>query len=34
MFPGMDRYYEYAGPAYPPTTAGEELDHLDHDLYL
>ena len=30
MFPGLDPYY--AGPAQPLTTAGEELDDLDHDL--
>ena len=27
----MDLYYAY--PAQPPTTAGEELDDLDRDLY-
>ena len=30
MFPGLDLYY--ADPAQPLTTAGEELDYLDHDL--
>ena len=30
MFPGLDLYY--ADPAQPLTTAGEELDDLDHDL--
>ena len=30
MFPGLALYY--AGPAQPLTRAGEELDHLDHDL--
>ena len=30
MFPGLDLYY--ADPAQPLTTAGEELDELDHDL--
>ena len=30
MFPGLDLYC--AGPAQPLTTAGEELDYLDHDL--
>ena len=30
MFPGLDLYY--AAPALPITTAGEELDDLDHDL--
>ena len=29
-FPALDVYY--ADPAQPLTTAGEELDHLDHDL--
>ena len=29
-FPGLDLYY--ADPAQPLTTAGEELDYLDHDL--
>ena len=31
FFPGLDLYY-YADPARPLTTAGEELDDLDHDL--
>ena len=30
MFPGLNLYY--AHPAQPLTTAGEELDDLDHDL--
>ena len=30
MFPGLELYY--ANPAQPLTTAGEELDYLDHDL--
>ena len=30
MFPVLDLYY--ADPAQPLTTAGEELDYLDHDL--
>ena len=30
MFPGLDLYY--TDPAQPLTTAGEELDGLDHDL--
>ena len=30
MFPGLDLYH--ANPAQPLTTAGEELDDLDHDL--
>ena len=30
MFPGLDLYC--ADPALPLTTAGEELDNLDHDL--
>ena len=30
MFPGLDLYN--ADPAQPLTTAGEELDYLDHDL--
>ena len=29
-FPVLDLYY--ADPAQPLTTAGEELDELDHDL--
>ena len=35
MFPGLDRYYQHADPAHPPTAAGEELNDLhdlDHDL--
>ena len=31
MFSGLDLYY--AGPVRPLTTAGEELDHVDRDLY-
>ena len=31
MFPGLDLHY--ADPAQPLTTAREELDDLDHDLY-
>ena len=31
MFPGLDLPYE-ADPAQPLTSAGEELDNLDHDL--
>ena len=30
MYPGLDLYH--AGPAQTLTTAGEELDDLDHDL--
>ena len=30
MFPGLDLHFP--DPAQPPTTAGEEVDHLDHDL--
>ena len=30
MFPGLDLYY--ADPAQRLTTAGDELDDLDHDL--
>ena len=30
MFPGL--HMSYADPARPLTTAGEELDYLDHDL--
>ena len=30
MYPGLDLYF--ADPAHPLTTAGEELDDLDHDL--
>ena len=30
MFPDFDMYW--ADPAHPLTTAGEELDDLDHDL--
>ena len=30
LFPELDLYY--ADPAQPLTTAGEELDDLDHDL--
>ena len=30
MFPGLDLYY--ADPARSLTTAGEELDDLDHDV--
>lgn len=30
MFPWLDPYY--VDPAHPLTTAGEELDHLDHDF--
>ena len=30
MFPGLDLYH--ADPAQPLTTAGEELDDLDHHL--
>ena len=30
MFPELDLYYE--DPAQPLTTAGRELDYLDHDL--
>ena len=30
VFPGLDLYC--ADPAQPLTTAGEELDDLDHDL--
>ena len=30
MFPGLDLYH--ADPAQPLTTAGVELDDLDHDL--
>ena len=32
MFPGLDLHY--ADPGQPLTTAAEELDDLDHDLYL
>ena len=30
MLSGLDLYY--ADPGQPLATAGEELDHLDHDL--
>ena len=30
MLPGLDPYYAF--PAQPLTTAGEDLDDLDHDL--
>ena len=30
MFPGLDLYC--AHPAQPLTTAGEEIEHLDHDV--
>ena len=30
LFPGLDLYH--TDPAQPLTTAGEELDYLDHDL--
>ena len=30
MYPGLDLLY--ADPAQPLTTAGEELDNLDHDM--
>ena len=30
MFPGLDLHY--ADPAQSLTTAGEELDDLDHDI--
>ena len=32
MLSGLDLYF--AGPAHPLTTAGEELDHLDHGLHV